>query len=136
MISKLNPRLSDKDIFHIYRKLTNVSEDMSRDIDKYGEFKKPVAFKLGQIETEEGVRIKRSHYTTEMKKEFQYNNEDYTRVAIHGTSNIPNSLTNSQFKSLAMSSLMKNNAKNPGSIFTCGKYKFIQVDRKLLYIPN
>jgi hypothetical protein len=136
IIRKINPHMGEKEICKTYKKIISTSNDMKKDIESYKELKKMLPFTLGNLETEGGVYIKKAHYTRKLETEFQYNNKNYIQVAMHGTSNVPKFLTNSQFEALAMINLVKNNAKKPGTIFTCGDYKFTQVSQQLKYMPN
>jgi hypothetical protein len=128
--------MSEKEVCETYKKMINISKSMKIDVEKYRNFKKQLPFTLGSLKTEEGVNIKRAHYTKELEVEFKYNNQNYTRVALHGTSNIPEFLTDSQFTTSAITNLMKHNAKNSGSILTCGNYTFSPIKNLIKYVPN
>jgi hypothetical protein len=109
---------------------------MNNDIEKYKELKKLEDFQLGELITEEGVNIKKAHYTKNLEIEFQLNNKNYIKAAIHATSNRPKILTDSQLSTSAMQSLMLYNAENPASIFTSGNYEFKKIGTIIKYVPS
>lgn len=135
-IMKINPNANEKEICRIYKQLVNLSEKYQEDLNKYRDLKKPIKFKLGILKTEEGVNIKKAHYSSELNTNFDYKGRNHLKAIIHATSNVPNILTDTQFSTIAMKNLRKENSLKCGTIITCGNYEFEQKIDSSLYIPQ
>lgn len=130
IIYNRNKGASVEKIASIYHQLTLANNSFTQRNAKLNE--NLAAFKLGSLKTEEGVKIKKPHWTNETTWKI---NGDRTFFAVHATSEAPGTLTDSQLKSTAMPELIKYGAKNPASIVTKGDYVFNPVKTELKLIP-
>lgn len=135
-IVKINPFLKEKEILIIYKKLINLNIKYKEEIDRYREFTSPTSFVLGTLKTEEGINIKKAHYSKELKTDFDYKGKNHSKTLIHATSNVPDKLSNSQFSTIAMKNFQKEKSSNNGTIITCGNYEFKQISSALRYVPQ
>lgn len=128
--------LNISETFVKYKEITEVFKKNMKDIDENNSLKSNISFKLGTLITEEGYKVKRNHYTSIQNFKFQRDGEYYYKCALHATSNMPSALTDTQLRGAAMYTLMMNNSKNPGNVFTHGNFTFKEVETTEKLVPK
>lgn len=119
IVLKLSNKYNSERVFNVICVFKEVSRDFS---DYELKNQKYVRMISAGIVTEEGVNIRTPHYLYEEKGNI-----------MHGTSNINVSLEKSQFKEVAINTLIKDGAKNPGTIVSKNaKISFITQGSKMV----
>lgn len=100
--------------------------DLRRNVDggRKIAYERLTTMSLGFLETEEGHKLTRAHYSNE--KIISLSGES-VKTILHSTSNVPKLLDFSQKSAIAIPGFIRPGAQNPGSIITTGNYKFVKV---------
>lgn len=125
----LNPGKTPEEIAKIYARLVETNRSFMLKNNKL--YKDLAPFVRGYLTTEEGFKVKVPHWTN--TSDWKINGERML-CAVHATSNTPEKLTDTQFKSVAMQELVQLKSNKPGSVITHGNYIFrpLKSEQKLI----
>ncbi len=135
IISKIflyNPDINVNECFLIYRELEKKNKIFNLFEEKLKE--SSICF-LGSLTTEEGTKIPKNHWSHENSFEIKKNG-DYIKTIIHATSNVPETLDNSQLTACGIKNLIKPGSNKPGSVITEGNYLFRSIEYQKKIIPS
>lgn len=128
-IISLNKEKTPEQTCEIYKKLIKLSFD-----GKHKDNRRTTEFKLGFLETEKGIKVKKQHWSHVSNEKL---NGDSVKMVTHATSSIPNQLTDTQFSGIAMLNLIKKGSPKPGSVWTMGNFRYKALDTSASrYIPS
>lgn len=115
-IINFNKTKSPKEICKIYRRLVETSFNA-----KWKNDKRVTEFNLGVLETEEGIKVKKQHWSHVSNEKL---NGEKIRLVTHATSLMPTILTDTQFSGIAIRNLIKSGSTDPGTILTVGNFRY------------
>lgn len=126
------PKLTEMEALRKYRELQNCAFRFQQIENN---LRQRVSSLLGTLETEEGIKVPKAHWSVKEKLTVKDTNERAVAL-VHGTSNVPGRLTDSQFSTSAMKELIIPGSINPGTVITVGNWIFTPISTRMLWLPK